>query len=100
MTRLQRRKHKWRTARARIALTKATDKWYSYRPDLLEELILGKYSNNNYVNKGGFIKTNVRKRHSNYRRAGGFGEDMRYCPHDKRQVEDMNLQMKEYKNGF
>lgn len=60
---------------------------------LLDE---GKYTNNNYVNKGGRVKTNVRKAHSNYRRSGGFGEDKNWCPHDRRQLDDMDSQESEY----
>ena len=60
---------------------------------LLDE---GKYTNNNYVNKGGYIKTNVRKAHSNYRRPGGFGADKNWSPHDQRQIDDMNSQENEY----
>jgi hypothetical protein len=55
----------------------------------------GKYENNNYVNMGGYIKTNVRKAHSNYRRPGGFGKDKNWCRHDQRQIDDMDLQEKD-----
>lgn len=66
---------------------------YPYEnPPLLEP---GKYENNNYVNMGGYIKTNVRKAHSNYRRPGGFGKDKNWCPHDQRQIDDMDLQEKD-----
>lgn len=90
---LEMRKNRWKKIRQRIELV--ISKWGrgQHPYPFLDE---GKYANNNYVNKGGYIKTNVRKAHSNYRRPGGFGEDKNWCPHDQRQIDDMDSQESEY----
>jgi len=91
------RKNRWKKIRQRIELMKnKIPRIFPYDESVLE--VDGKYANNNYVNNGGRIKTNVRKAHSNYRRPGGFGEDKNWCPHDKRQLDDMDEQESEYKN--
>ena len=94
MNRAERRKNKWKKIKQRLNLM--IDLWhgrYPFQKVPLEES--GKYANNNYVNNGGRIKTNVRKAHSNYRRPVGFGKDKNWCPHDQRQIDDMNDQLNE-----
>lgn len=83
--RAEQRKNKWKKIRQRLELLKNLNQ-------LFDDPI-GKLTNNNYVNMGGYIKTNVRKAHTNYRRPGGCGENEKWKPHDQRQLDDMMDQL-------
>lgn len=46
----------------------------------------------NYHNR----KTNTRKDCASYRHHGGYGKDVKWSPHNERQIDDMEQQIKEY----
>jgi len=99
MSRAENIKNKWRKVRQRMRLLK--NLWFgSYPYQNRPNEPAGKFTNNNYVNNGGRIKTNVRKAHSNYRRPGGYGKDKNWCPHDQRQIDDMDSQEFEIINHY
>ena len=58
--------------------------------DWIDEKPLGKFENNSisneYASYGHSIKTNRKKGHSNYRSKGSYGAAMNWKPHDKRQL--------------
>ena len=93
MNRAERRKNKWKKVRQRLQLLH--DIWHSYRGKRCSEPIIGKYSNNNYVNRGCPKKTNTRKSQASWRHHGGHGEAMKWSARDLRQISDMDQQMRE-----
>ena len=54
----------------------------------------GYFENGSLLNAEGGLskKTNWKKRHSNYRRKGGYGKGMDYKPHDQRQIDRLSDQ--------
>lgn len=62
----------------------------------------GYFANNNEANKWGQFgrakKTKAKHGHASYRHKGDYGKAISYCPHDLRQVEDMNEQENEIKH--
>ena len=60
----------------------------------------GKFANNHianeYIGAGRNTKTNYRKGKTNIRsRKGQYGVAKNWCPHDQRQLDDMDSQLKE-----
>lgn len=59
----------------------------------------GYFANNNEANRWGQFgrakKTKTKHGHASYRHKGAYGKAIDYCPHDLRQVEDMNEQENE-----
>lgn len=61
-----------------------------------EEMPLGKWVNNNYVNMtGGRYKTNSRKGHSTYRSKGQYSSGNYYTASDQRKVDSLNSSLSE-----
>ena len=87
------RKNRIKKIRKRLRLAKDKFHWDD------DDIKPGYLTNNNYLNETTYnAKTNTRKAHSNYRRPGGFGEDMKWKPHDQRQIDGMDNQIDEIKD--
>lgn len=84
------RKHKFRMIEKRKKLLKSK---FNYIPKYE-----GLLTNNNEANRANYhkIKTNTRKSCASYRHHGDYGEANKYSPHDRRQIQDMKYQLKEY----
>ena len=98
MNRQERRKNKWKKIRQRIELVR--NKWKNCLKPLDDFLPPdGYFSNIDEINKwmgaGRKKKTKTKDGHASYRHNGSYGEAIDYSPHDKRQVDDFEEQLKE-----
>ena len=99
-TRAERRRLRSRKIKHRKKLvSNAGSKWFTEAIDPYD----GMYATNNIMNKlmtgGQSKKTKAKNMHSNYRRPGFWGKAVQYKPHDKRQVQNYEDQLKEYIEG-
>ena len=60
-----------------------------------EEMPLGKWVNNNYVNMTGGRKTNRRKGHSTYRSKGAYSSGYGYTASDQRKIDSLDSSLHE-----
>ena len=77
-----------------------------YKPSLLRknpfesgDAYEGELRNNNIMNRYGFgfrRKTKTRRACAAYRHHGSFGPAKRYMSHDKKQIDDGKIQLKEF----
>lgn len=96
LDRSERRRRRKRKIKQRINLATAINQFFGIKPDLGEP---GYFSNNNEMNKWGSAgrrkKTKIKNGHASYRHKGDYGKAIEYSPHDLRQVQDMEQQIKE-----
>ena len=73
--------------------------WYKKDPFENNDAYEGELRNNNIMNRysrGFYRKTKTRKRCAAYRHHGSYGPAKRYTSHDKQQIEDGEIQLKEF----